>query len=171
MTTPINTSLQAPNRYQVTFNRVPNTSYFCQNLNIPGVSLGEIIRNTPFVDLYSPGEKLIYDSFNITFLLDEDLKAWLDIHDWMRALTFPEDFKEYRDLPRLSKFSNKPNPQFSDATVTILTSKYNANYSVKLFDCFPVSLSSIMFNSSDSAESTITADATFRFAYFNIDKL
>jgi len=168
---PSNTNPLIPNKYQITFSRLPNMTYFCQNVNLPGLSIGEIPRNTPFIDLYSPGEKLIYDSLNFSFIVDEDLKSWLEVHDWMRALTFPEDFKEYRELSRQNRFSKKPFPQFADASLTILTSKFNTNYRVKFLDCFPVSLSSIMFNSSDSAESIITADATFRFSLFEIEKL
>lgn len=168
---PQNTNPQSPNKYQVSFSRLPSLTYFCQNINLPGLSIGEIPRNTPFIDLYSPGEKLVYDSLNFSFIVDEDLKSWLEVHDWMRALTFPSDFKEYRELPRQKRFSNKPFPQFSDASLTILTAKFNANYRITFQDCFPVALSSIMFNSLDSADSIITADATFRFSLFEVEKI
>jgi len=103
---PYNKDLLQSTKFRVTFDRLPGTTYFCQTANFPGVSLTEIPRQTPFVDLYVPGEKIVYDTFNITFLVDEDLRAWTDIHDWIRATTFPTDFKEYLDLRRLDRAAN-----------------------------------------------------------------
>jgi hypothetical protein len=170
---PSNTNSLVGNKFSINFTRLPNLNYFCQSINLPGMSIGEIPRNNPFIDLYSPGEKLTYDSLNFSFIVDEDLKSWLEIHDWMRAMTFPTDFSEYRNLPNLNKFAkaNPTFPQFSDATVNILTSSLNLNYNVRLYDCFPTSLSSIIFNSTDSPENIITADVSFRFSYFDIVKV
>ena len=168
---PRNTNSLVANKFQVNFTRLPNMTYFCQSVSLPGLSLGEVPRNTPFIDLYSPGEKLIYDLLSFTFIVDEDLGSWREIHDWMRAMTFPVDFSEYRNLPKLNKFANKPQPQFSDATMTILTSSFNTNYNIRLYDCFPISLSSVLFSSTDSPENIITADVSFRFSYFDIVKV
>jgi hypothetical protein len=168
---PRNTNSLVANKFQVNFTRLPNMTYFCQSVSLPGLSVGEIPRNTPFIDLYSPGEKLVYDLLSFTFVVDEDLGSWREIHDWMRAMTFPVDFSEYRDLPKLNRFANKPQPQFSDATMTILTSSFNTNYNIRLYDCFPISLSSVLFSSTDSPENIITADVSFRFSYFDIVKV
>ncbi len=170
---PSNTNPLVGNKFSINFSRLPNLNYFCQTVSLPGVSISEIPRNTPFVDLYSPGEKLIYDSLTFSFIVDEDLKTWLELHDWMRGMTFPTDFSEYRNLPNLNKFAktNQKFPQFSDATVNILTSSLNLNYNVRLYDCFPTSLSSVIFSSTDTPENTLTADAVFRFSYFDIVKV
>ncbi len=101
--TPTNTDLLQSTKFRVTFDRLPGATYYCQSANLPGVSLTEIVRSTPFIDLFVPGEKMIYDTFNITFLVDEDLRAWTELHDWIRGITFPTDFKEYVDLARQAK--------------------------------------------------------------------
>lgn len=168
---PQNTNSLVANKFQVSFTRLPNTTYFCQSATLPGLTIGEAIKPTPFIDLYSPGDKLIYDSLTFTFMVDEDLKSWKELHDWMRAMTFPTDFKEYRDLPNLNRFAKKPFPQFADATLSLLTSSYNHNYKIKFYDCFPIALSSIIFSASDSPDNVLTADATFRFAYYDIEKV
>ena len=44
-----------------------------------------------------PGERLDYESLSVRFLVDEDLKNYMSIHNWMTGLGFPEsagDFKE-----------------------------------------------------------------------------
>ena len=76
---PTNPNPLQVNKYKLTFARCPNIQYFCQAVNVPGISLSEISRQTPFVDTYVPGEKAIYDSLNITFMIDEELVSWLEI--------------------------------------------------------------------------------------------
>lgn len=167
---PVNQNLLAPNKFQLNFSRIPNVQFFCQTVGLPGVSMSEVMRTTPFVDLYSPGEKIIYDLLNVTFIIDEDIQTWVEIHNWIRGMTFPTDFKEYEQLKTLSKFSNPVRPQYSDATLTLLTNANNPNYKIHFYDCFPTTLSSIMFSSTDTPDTTMTADVSFRFAYYDIEK-
>jgi hypothetical protein len=173
---PKNPNYLHPNKFQLNFARLPNIQYFCQTVTVPGISLSEIPQNTPFVDLYRPGEKAIYDLLNVTFLVDESLKSWLEVHDWIRAMTFPSDFKEYRNLGLLSKTagirqaSGLP-PQYSDATLTILSSANNPIFRFKFYDVFPTSVSTFAMSTTDSPDTAITADATFRYSYFDVDKV
>jgi hypothetical protein len=168
---PTNPNFLQPNKFILNFTRLPNVRYFCQSVSVPGISLSETPITNPFVDIYSPGEKAIYDLMNITFMIDEDLKAWLEIHDWIRAMTFPKEYAEYRNLPRLSGKQENNFPQFSDATITLLSSKNNPIYNFKIYDCFPTSLSTFVMSASDSPDTIMTADATFRFAYFDVEKV
>lgn len=136
--------------------------------------MSEIPRNNPFVDLYSPGEKAIYDVLSITFLVDEELKAWLEIHDWIRGMTFPENFDEYANLNNLNnytRYANTKTPQFSDGEITLLSSSNTPYIKFKLYDLFPISLSTFVVSTADTPDSVITADATFRFAYFDVESL
>ena len=75
---PSNTNLLHPNKFTMSFGRVPNMEYFCQGVSLPGISMSEVPRQNPFVDLYSPGEKAIYDMLNVTFYIDEELKKLRD---------------------------------------------------------------------------------------------
>lgn len=173
---PVNKDILQTTKFALSFNRLENITFFCQSVNLPGVSLSEVPRNTPFIDLYVPGEKMIYDTLNITFIVDEDLRGWQSIHDWIRAMTFPTDFKEYRDLDKLSsaahyRRSNRLPPQYTDAMLTVYTNKNNVNFRIYYKDVFPTSLGSILFNAGDSADNITTSDATFRFSYYNIERV
>lgn len=172
---PPNPNFLHPNKYTLSFSRLPSVQYFCQGVSVPGISLGEVPRNNPFIDIYSPGEKAIYDIMNITFYVDEELTAWKEVHDWIRGMTFPTNFDEYRLMGQHAKNKQtaiRPDfPQFSDATLTIHSSSNNPLYRFKFYDCFPTTLSSFVMNSTDSPETIITADTSIRFAYFDIEKL
>ena len=152
--TPSNQNFLHPNKFQLTFSRVPNIQYFCQAVTVPGISMGEIPVATPFVEKYSPGEKAIYDMLNVTFAIDEEMRSWIEIHDWIRAMTFPESYEQYKD-----------------ATLTIYSSAYTPLYRFKFVDVFPTSLASFILATQDSPDSILTSDATFRFTYYHIDKL
>jgi hypothetical protein len=170
---PKNRDLLQSTKFKLNFARLPGVTFFCQTINLPGLSMTEAMFPTPFIDLYAPGDKAIYDMLNVTFLVDEDLVAWEQMHDWLRAMLFPTDFSEYVNLKRLSNTSAfrksvKLPPQYSDATLSIYTNKNNVNLRIDFKDVFPTTLSSIQFSSMDSAETIITADATFRFSYYNI---
>jgi len=171
---PENPNLLHPNKFQLNFSRCPNIQYFCQSVSIPGISMSEVPQTTPFVDLFVPGEKAIYDLLNVTFYVDEDLESWREIHDWIRAMTFPKEYSEYRNLGNLNEFTRQAKsktPQYSDASITLLTSSNNSNLRFKFFDVFPTTLSTFIMSSTDSPENIITADATFRYSYYDIVKI
>jgi len=143
-------------------------------ITLPGLSTSEIPVNNPFVELYAPGEKAIYDTLNVTFLVDMELKAWLEVHDWLRALTFPTEYEEYKNLGNLNKFTtaaNSSTPQYSDGSVTLLSAANVPYFKFNFINLFPISLSGFTVSATDSPETIITADATFRFTYFNVEKL
>jgi len=170
---PQNTSLLQKTKYIFTMPRVNNTQYFCQETNIPGITLPALSRPTPVVDLYSPGNKLEYDQFSMTFLVDSDLKAWRDIHDWMRRLTTTVNNEEYKMLWRRQSVvdGNKQQAQYADGILTIMSNLNNPKFRVKYVNLFPISLSDIQFTSTESAEEVITATATFRYDYYDIEVL
>jgi hypothetical protein len=171
---PTNPNVLQPNKFILNFARAPSMQYFCQSVSIPGIALSEVPQNTPFVDVYVPGEKAIYDMLSVTFLIDEELKAWTEMHDWIRAMTFPTNFDEYKNLGRLNRIANatqSPKPQYSDASITVLSSSNTPYFKFKFYDCFPTSVSQFILSATDSPDTTMSADATFRFSYFDIEKL
>jgi hypothetical protein len=171
---PINPNSIQPNKFTFNFGRAPNLQYFCQTISFPGLSLSEIIFPTPLVDLPVPGEKAIYEPLSITFIVDAELLGWLEMHDWLRALTFPTDFKEYGNLRKLNQYTtakNSKQPQYSEGSVTLLSASNKPYYRFKFVDLFPISLSGFVLSSTESPDSIITADATFRYSYYDVEKL
>lgn len=175
---PSNRDILQSTKFKLNFVRLPGLTFFCQTANLPGISLTEVSRGTPFVDLYMPGEKAVYDTLNVTMLVDEDLRDWLAIHDWIRAMTFPTEFEEYANMGAKFKDTQirrgsgvKLPPQYSDASMTVYTNKNNPNIRVLYKDCFPTTLGGIMFSALDSAENIITADISFRYSYYNVERI
>ena len=86
---PDNYNLLSPVGFRFQIKKLPTVTYFCQSVNIPGISLGEALRATPFVDFSVPGDKVSYDDLSISFLIDEDLSNFLEVFGWMKKLGSP----------------------------------------------------------------------------------
>ena len=54
--------------------------FTCQTYNIPNISL-TTTQPTPLVDAADTIDKINYDSLDITFLVDENLNNYKEIHD------------------------------------------------------------------------------------------
>jgi len=166
---PNNANLLQTTRFLMTFPRLESTQYFCQEVNLPGLTIKELEQPTAFITTFRPGNKLEYDLFTMHFLVNEDLQSWRQIHDWIHAMAFPENFDQYNDLSRLSKVSAfAKEPQFSDGTLQIMSALNNPVMYVDFKDMFPTTLSGIDFNSTDTDTQPIVAIATFRFTVYNI---
>lgn len=155
---PQNTNLLQPTKFLLTFNRIQTVQYFCQSVNLPGVSLGEVNRATPFLDMYSPGTKLTYSPLEIVFLIDEELQSWKNLYNWFLSMADPDGF-EARDGSK----ELQSNKHFSDATLTILSGLNNPIIRIQYSNVFPLTIGDIQFDTTQSADNLVTARATFRY--------
>jgi hypothetical protein len=62
--TPENTNLLQPTKFLLAFDRIGAVQFFCQTVNIPGISMGAAKIGTPMLDVYAPGNKLAYEDEN-----------------------------------------------------------------------------------------------------------
>jgi hypothetical protein len=167
--TPQNTNYLQPTKFVVTFSRIPNTQFFCQAVNIPGVQLGQAPLNFPSVDVYAPGNKMMYNQLALTFTVDEVLQSWRDIHSWFRSIASPSGTDERNTLAAQQSNRTTGPKAYSDATLTVLSSLNNPILRVHYYNCFPISLSDIQFDTKNSADDIITADGVFMFDYFDFE--
>lgn len=155
---PENTNILQPTKFILTFDRIRTTQYFCQRVNLPGIQLGEVNRATPFLDMYSPGTKLTYDTLDVEFILDEELQAWKNLYDWFLTMADPNGFEKRDGSRELQTIKH-----FSDATLSILSGLNNPLIRIHYTNVFPLSISNIQFDSTLSADTIMTATATFRY--------
>ena len=155
---PQNTNPLQATKFILTFGRIPATQYFCQEVNLPGVTLGAVERATPFLDMYSPGTKLKYDDLDITFMVDEELQSWKDMYNWFTSIADPDGF-EGRDHPR----ELQQNKHLSDCTLTILSALNNPVLRIQFTNCFPITMEGIQFDTKRDANDIVTCRATFRY--------
>ena len=140
----------------------------CQKAEILTVDLGQVeIPTRGLVPIPVEGN-MRYSEFSMEFIVDEDLRNYMQIHNWMRALGTPQEFKERRVW--LNKYADSPSedPRFSDATLQVLNNNNIANFDVVFKDMFPVSLSSLPFDVTGGDNDYFTSTATFRYTLYEI---
>ena len=160
-----------PTKFRFSLIKLPKVEYFCTAANIPGITLGNANQPTPLKDIPIPGDKLDYDTLNISFLVDENLENYREIHGWMTGLGFPKDNKQFRDLARSGQdrfptTNDDAGGLYSDATLFVLTSKNNPNIEIRFSDVYPISLSGLDYNQQESDINYLTANVTFAYKIY-----
>jgi len=144
-----------PSNFRFDLTRCPVFASNVQTVTIPSLTLGESQLPTPLVDVPVPGDKIVYGELTCDFIIDEEIRGWMEVHNWMRSAGYPESTDEYEKMV------------YSDATITILSNTSNPIIRVSLYDCYPTSLGEISFNSQASSE-TVISTASFRFRSYDV---
>ena len=161
-----------PTGFKFILNRAPKVVFFSNQANIPGLTLGVTDQPTYLTDIPVPGDKLQFQDLTLRFLVDEDLENYLEIQHWLRGLGFPDSLKEIYDWQRSNPNApSGPLNYTSDGTMNVLTSSNTPNFKVKFLDMFPVSLSDLDFDATDSDIDYLTANVTFKYTIYNITDL
>lgn len=149
--------------------KAPDMTFFVQNANLPDISLGEATIATPLSDWPEPGDKVNFGQFSCTFLLDEKMRNYKQITDWLIALGYPTDHRQF------SKFIYKQENNLSehlktvsDATLGILGANLGPIATYTFIDCFPVSISGFQFDTTVSDAQPIRATATFAYSSYEL---
>jgi|TARA_B100000768_G_C11140753_1_gene315973 hypothetical protein len=177
----------SPTQFRFGINQLPKVEFFTTAANIPGINMGEAIFPTPFKDIGIMGDKLTFENLEITFIVDEFLENYRSLHEWMSAIGFPKDRKQFRDFR--SNISNTPsasintpstervgattsaNALFSDANLIVLSNKNNPILQIDYQNIYPVALSAIQFSQDSTDVQYITASATFSYQIYGFTTL
>ena len=176
----------SPTQFKFQLTKLPKVEYFTTACNIPGISLSSALQPTPLKDIPIPGDTVEFNDLEITFLVDENLENYREIHGWMYGIGFPKDRKQFSALvdankdrfPTTGKDSQSHDagkvkygampigPIFSDATLNVLTSKNTANIEVRFSDVFPTALSGLNFDQQADDVNYLSATVTFKYKIY-----
>ena len=176
----------SPTQFKFSIAKLPKVEFFVSTVNIPGIQLGSGTQKTPLLDMPYPGDKLTYGDLNMTFLVDENLENYREIHGWLVGLGFPKDHTEFKNLAEAgngrfpgssAQISEEPGlggkyqpakegGVYSDATLTVLTNKNNPVTEIRFRDVFPTSLSGLSYDQQASDVDYLSTDITFKYNYY-----
>jgi|TARA_B110000977_G_scaffold18638_1_gene22516 hypothetical protein len=177
----------SPTQFKFSILKLPKVEYFCTAVNIPGVNLGETTQATPLKKIPIPGDTLVYEPLQMTFLVDENLENFQEIHGWLVGLGFPRDNKEFRNLlasgndrfptrntSNISTEAGKTKyaaadagPTLSDATLTVLSSKNNSQVEIRFRDMYPTGLTGLSYNQQAADIDYLTATVSFSYLIYD----
>jgi|TARA_B100001964_G_scaffold228989_1_gene280781 hypothetical protein len=175
----------SPTQFRFNIIKLPKVEYYCTAVNIPGVSLNNASLSTPLKEVPLPGTTLTYEPLVITFMVDENLENYREIHGWLTGLGFPKDWSQFKNLlaggedrfppsgskgiqtePGKIKPPTDEGAIYSDATLTVLTSKNNPNLEVRFRDVYPFSLSTLSYNQQATDVEYLIAEVGFQYKIY-----
>ena len=129
---------------------LPNTSFFVQTCNLPGITLEAQVIATPQLQNFSRHTGVItYEALDITFMIDEYLKNWQEVYEWMIG---DED-------------------KYTSAVLTILSSSMNPTMEFHFKEIFPTTLSAIPFDSTTTDPVYQVATISFNYTEYTIKNI
>ena len=171
----------SPIQFRFKCTKLPEVEFTCQTANIPGISLGSATQPTPLVDVAIPGDKLSYQSLDISFLVDENLNNY-----WLLGLGFPQNYTQFQDLQtegqdrfpgttrstaNIGRQPRAPLPEggiYSDATLTVLNSKNIAKTEIRFQNVYPTSLGGLSYDIKLADVDYLQAPVSFAYMYYEI---
>ena len=166
--------------------KLPNVEFFVQTANIPGITLGSTSFETPLKDIAGVGDKVTYQTLDISFLVDENLNNYKEIHDWIIGLGFPKDYTQFQGQlgTGADRFPGSTSSTaatgtsikqplseggiYSDATLTVLNNKNIPKTEIRFQNVFPISLGSLSYDIKASDVDYLQVQASFNYMYYDI---
>lgn len=166
-----NKNYLSPLGFKFILAKYPKIDFFSSSAEIPGINLGVAIQPSYLKDIPIPGDKISYNDLTLRFFVDENLENYLQVHNWIRGLGYPENVAEYQEF--LDKDPYNPGVQNassgqSDGSLIIYNSSYNPAATVNFMGLFPTSLSTISFDASNNDVQYVTAQVNFKYTLYDI---
>ena len=96
-------------------------------------------------------DKITFGSFEVSYLIDEDLLNYKEIFDWIKSNV---------------ESNHTATNHVRDLTLTIMNSANNVTKQIKFVDAYPTSLSSLPFEITTTDAEYLTAVVSFQYSYY-----
>ena len=183
---PSKSDYASPIQFRFKCTKLPTVEFFVQSANIPGINLGSAQQNTPLYDMPLPGDKITFAALDMSFLVDENLNNYKEIHDWILGLGFPSNNQQFQDLQsagsdrfpgssRSTATTGTSTPQplseggiYSDAILTVLNSKNIAKTEIRFQNVYPTSLGGLNYDVRQTDVDYLNASVSFNYMNYDI---
>ena len=112
-----NRNFLSPGAFKVTIDssEFANLTFFATTASVPSLSQPSVLQGFRNRNVYMPGDTVEYSTMEVTFIVDEELKNYTEVHNWL-----------------ITNRSDKP--KFKDITLSILTNKNTINKQIRFHD-------------------------------------
>ena len=172
-----NRNFLSPIGFKFTIDRMRGVEFFCQSASIPSISLGSADTATRLNKIKNPGDELQYEDLFLRFLVDENMKNWYQVHDWMREIATPYSTREFKynrgDIPSVNKGeagvdrASGNNQWRCDCSLLVLSSNYRVVSEFVFRDAWPTSLTTLNFDASAPDVNYFTAEVSLKYNYYD----
>ena len=163
-----NRNFLSPVGFKFTLSKYPKVDFFSNSARIPELSLGTAIQASYLKDIDIPGEKLTFGDLTVRFIVDENMQNYMAVHNWLKGIGFPETPQQFADQTTNVDGIRDPLEVFSDGSLHILNSNFQDVAIVKFNDLFPVGLTSLEFDATETDINYFTAEVVMRYTVYSI---
>ena len=173
-----NRNFLSPVGFKFTVSNMRGVDFFCQSASIPSINMESADTGTRYNKLRHPGDELYYEDLYIKFLVDENLKNYYQVHDWMREIATPYSSKEFKfgrgtlesinaRIGEAEQRKYNPDQWKCDCSLFILSSNYQPVSEFVFRDAFPISLTTLNFDAGVPDINYFTAEVVMRYNYYD----
>jgi len=182
---PSNLDYADPTKFKFQIIKLPTVEFNTTAVNVPGITLSEVIQPTRLQQLTIAGNDITFDDLTVTFLVDEELTNYRKVHDWMTGLgqvdgdtAFQDVLSAGKDRMPLSQSrgiqtesGKKTYPAtpdgaiYSDAKLIILSSRNVPKVEISFRDCYPKSLGALEYNQGAIDTEYLSTQLTLGYKY------
>ena len=178
----------SPTQFRFMINQLPKVQFFTTGANVPAISLGELVIPTPYKDIPLIGDKVTFENLSISFIVDEYLENYTELHNWLIGIGFPKNrgqFSTHRDVTSTTPASQRSTSSdigdvgnatpdksmYSDANLMILSNKNNPIVEISFEDIFPISLGALDYTQSATDVDNLIVSAEFAYKIYEVKTL
>jgi hypothetical protein len=153
---PKNRNYLSPLGFQLKLELFEGVDFFCQSAGIPEINMPFTEVPTRFRNFpVTPGGGVTYGDLLVQFIVDEDLVNYKSIHEWIKKNGGSEEH-------------SSDEIEFSQGQLHITTSHFNINHIVDFNRLFPISLTGLTMDATQTDTQYFTAQVAFKYTDFII---
>ena len=149
---PENINPLSPNGFMFQIEKLPDLTYFCQQITLPTVLMTPSEQSTPFTSVPFRGNQLEYGDLSVQFLVDSEMKNYKAVNNWLTE-GFPEN-----TVPGTATYS--------DAFIHILGPSNQIIQTIQFTNLTPSSIEGITLSSTNTDVQYLVCNATFQYTYY-----
>lgn len=162
---PPNTNLALPTNFKFTIKRVPDLSYFCTSVSLPGWS-NPIISIPGGVpggrkSLRTNSNSISHGEATFKFLVNEDMSNYDSLLRWFKECV---GFTDYSQVAYRNWMSE-------EGHLLILSNRKKPLFKVTFKGLFPTNVSELAFKANETEATPMTATVTMAFTYYEVERL
>jgi hypothetical protein len=164
-----NINFLSPLGFRLILQRAPNVEYFCQGASLPSINMNSAFQSSPLLNIPRAGDKINYEPLSLRFRLSENMDNYFELYNWMIGLGHPRQLNQYDNLYTEGIPPEVGRGIASDGTIIVLSSNANGNIRLNFENLFPVSLSPLQFDVTESSVEYLECDVSFNYTLFTVD--
>lgn len=145
----------SPLNFKMSLSKIdmPNVEWTVKKTSLPGCAIGVVKQPVKNVTANIPGTQIEYDPVTITFLVDEALNNYIELHSWMIQCILVGDLTT----------------TMRDVTLHVFDGANNPIRRIIYKNAFPASLTGLPYDLDQQTVEYITADVTLQFSHIIIE--